>query len=98
LAEYEVATPASRTVLAVSPGPSDRDPITDLPRLHGVANRLDDTGDLVSRRDGIRDSRPTPGDEFCIGTTDTAGLHGDTHLLRARVTLFFNSHLERVAR
>jgi hypothetical protein len=85
-------------VLAVSPGPSDRDPIPDLPRLHGVANRLDDTGDLVSRRDGIRDSWPAPGDELCIGATDTAGLHGDTHLLRARVTLFFNSHLERVAR
>jgi len=38
-----------------------------------------------------------PVDELCIGAADTAGFHRDTHLPRARVTLFFNSHLERVA-
>jgi hypothetical protein len=84
LAEHEIAAPAVRTLLAESAGPSDRDPITDLPRLNAVANRLDDTRDLVPRRHGIRNSGPMPGDEFRIEATDTAGLYRDTDLFAAR--------------
>src|SRR5260370_31504075 len=81
----EIAKPATREVPAVASRPPDRDPITDLPPQHTVAQRIDVAGDLMARGHRENQTRLMAGHKLRVCVAHTARLHRDPDLPGIRI-------------
>lgn len=94
-AGHEIAAAAALAPAAMTAMPADADSLTDLPRRHVRAERIDDSRDLVARHDRVADAGEGPFLGEGIAVADSAGLDPDAHLAPARLWNVALDQLER---
>src|SRR5205823_17173 len=97
LAIDQIAAPAGFAVAAVAAEPADADAFTDVPSLHSVAERVDDSRHLVAGHDRIADTGEVPFLGIGVAVANTARLHPDADLTRRRLRNVALTQLERTA-
>src|SRR5438874_2071540 len=94
LAGHVIAAPARLALEAVAPIPAQPDALPDFPLSYALANRIDQTNDLVPWHSRIRDRE----DAFLghrIAMANPTGLHPHSHLASLRVRHFPRYQFDR---
>jgi len=83
LAKHKVATAAGLALEAVSPVPSQADPLASFPKSDVGPNRIDPSGDFMAWHSRILNSGPVPFFHQRVAMADAASFHLNAYLSAA---------------